>query len=72
MSLVAIFGHLYVLLIVFKVLSSLFGFSRVITGLELHWMRNRPARGKEEKKIWFGVFYAEQSSGAAWVLILAT
>ena len=42
---------MYVLLIVFKVLSSVFSSFRVIIGLELHWMGNGPARGKDEKKV---------------------
>ena len=43
--------YMYDLLIVFKVLSTLFSPSRVITGLELHWMGNGPSRGKEERKV---------------------
>ena len=43
--------YMYVLLIVFKVLSSLFSPFQVIIDLELHWMGSGPARGKEERKV---------------------
>ena len=46
---------------VFKSLSSLPSFFRVITGLELHWMRDRPVGGKEEKKSKFEVFFTQSS-----------
>ena len=68
-----VFGTLYVCLtIVFKVLSSLFSLFWVITGLELIWMGNGLARGKEERKVWFGVFRVEQPTGVAWVPVLVT
>ena len=63
--------YIYVLLIVFKVLSSLFSSFESLQvwsciGLEISQLED-----KRRKKVWFGVFRAEQSSGAAWVPALA-
>ena len=45
---------IYAFKLVFKSLSSLPSHFQAITGLELHWMGDRPVGGKEEKKsaIW--------------------
>ena len=56
--------YTYVLLVIFKVLSSLFSLFRVIAGLELHWMGNGQLEEKKREKYDLGSFtwnsHAEQ------------
>ena len=64
--------YMYVLLIVFTVLLSLFSsFDSLHVWSCIGWEMDQLEENRR-KRVWFGVFRAEQSSGAAWVPAPAT